>query len=84
MLFHTLAVVQAVIKRRMPSISITLAVVLVVTGGVVAGIGDMSFNVMGYTFALLSCTTQAAYLLLVEFHVSNQFLDLPGNCILLS
>ena len=55
----------------MPSTTITMAVLLVVLGGVVAGLGDLSFDPMGYTFALLSCATQAAYLLLVEFQVSS-------------
>ena len=42
---------------------------LVVAGCVVAGVGDLSFDLLGYLFAFASCMTQAAYLLLVEFQV---------------
>ena len=42
---------------------------MVVAGCVVAGVGDLTFDPAGYMFAVLSCTCQAAYLLLVEFQV---------------
>ncbi len=61
---------QAAIRRRWPDRTILLAVLMVVVGCVVAGVGDLSFQMTGYIFALLSCTAQAAYLLLVEFQVS--------------
>jgi solute carrier family 35 protein len=32
--------------------------------------GDLTFDLWGYIFALLSCTSQAAYLLMVEFQVT--------------
>ncbi|GLI68594.1 hypothetical protein VaNZ11_013064 [Volvox africanus] len=60
-------IVKAIIRKRWPRLEISLAVFLVVAGCVVAGIGDLSFDLMGYVFALMSCTMQAAYLLLVEF-----------------
>ncbi|EFJ43034.1 hypothetical protein VOLCADRAFT_66339 [Volvox carteri f. nagariensis] len=60
-------IVKAIYKKRWPRLEISLAVFLVVAGCVVAGIGDLSFDLMGYVFALMSCTMQAAYLLLVEF-----------------
>ncbi|KAG2450812.1 hypothetical protein HYH02_004647 [Chlamydomonas schloesseri] len=59
--------VKAVIRKRWPRLEISLSVLLVVAGCVVAGIGDLSFDLLGYLFALMSCTMQAAYLLLVEF-----------------
>lgn len=34
-----------------------------------AGIGDLTFDLYGYFFAIMSCLCQAAYLLLVEFQV---------------
>ncbi len=42
---------------------------LVVLGCIVAGYGDLSFNLLGYIFALCSCLAQSAYLLLVENQV---------------
>ncbi|KAG2483882.1 hypothetical protein HYH03_017276 [Edaphochlamys debaryana] len=60
-------VVKAVIRRRLPPLQISLSVLLVVAGCVVAGIGDLSFDLWGYLFALMSCLVQAGYLLLVEF-----------------
>ncbi|PNW70042.1 hypothetical protein CHLRE_17g703250v5 [Chlamydomonas reinhardtii] len=59
--------VKSIIRKRWPRLEISLSVLLVVAGCVVAGIGDLSFDMLGYLFALLSCTMQAAYLLLVEF-----------------
>ncbi|KXZ51117.1 hypothetical protein GPECTOR_14g98 [Gonium pectorale] len=60
-------IVKAIIRRRWPRPEISASVFLVVAGCVVAGIGDLAFDLMGYLFALMSCTMQAAYLLLVEF-----------------
>lgn len=62
---------QALIYKRMPKTEITASVLLVVAGCVVAGIGDLSFDPLGYLFAFASCATQAAYLLLVEFQVGR-------------
>ncbi|KAG2438204.1 hypothetical protein HXX76_005808 [Chlamydomonas incerta] len=59
--------VKSIIRKRWPRLEISLSVLLVVAGCVVAGIGDLSFDLLGYLFALMSCTMQAAYLLLVEF-----------------
>jgi solute carrier family 35 protein len=55
----------------MPPTNISLSVLLVVAGCVVAGLGDLSFDPLGYAYALLSCATQSGYLLLVEFQVSR-------------
>ena len=44
---------------------------LVVAGCIVAGIGDLTFDLYGYAYALLSCLCQAAYLLVVEFQVGG-------------
>mmetsp|Transcript_12864 Transcript_12864/g.27782 ORF Transcript_12864/g.27782 Transcript_12864/m.27782 type:complete len:379 (+) Transcript_12864:240-1376(+) len=58
---------KAVVTRRMPATQITASVLLVVLGCIVAGVGDLTFELYGYVFAFLSCLAQAAYLLLVEF-----------------
>ncbi|GLC35856.1 hypothetical protein PLESTB_000512900 [Pleodorina starrii] len=60
-------IVKSIILKRWPKLHTSLAVFLVVAGCVVAGIGDLSFDMWGYAYALLSCTMQAAYLLIVEF-----------------
>ncbi|GBG69519.1 hypothetical protein CBR_g4355 [Chara braunii] len=50
----------------LPSRPILLSVVMIVSGCIIAGTGDMSFNLMGYLMALMSCFLQTTYLLLVE------------------
>lgn len=60
-------VVKAIVKRKLPRTDIILSVVVIVGGCIIAGMGDLSFDPMGYMFALLSCLVQAGYLLLVEF-----------------
>ncbi|MEW5300120.1 MAG: hypothetical protein WDW36_003074 [Sanguina aurantia] len=49
---------------------ITMSVMMVVAGCLVAGVGDLSFDMVGYACAFASCAMQAAYLLLVEFQGS--------------
>jgi len=49
-----------------PSKEITLSVVTVVSGCIMAGFGDLSFVWSGYSAALISCALQTTYLLLVE------------------
>lgn len=57
---------KALWTRTVPARSLCLSVFLVVLGCVVAGYGDLSFNAMGYTFAIMSCVLQASYLVSVE------------------
>lgn len=49
-----------------PSKQITLSVLTVVSGCIMAGFGDLSFDLSGYSAALISCALQTSYLLLVE------------------
>lgn len=70
-LFLSAPSTQAIIRKRWPRTEVSASVLLVVAGCVVAGIGDLTFDLGGYVFALLSCTSQAAYLLLVEFQVTD-------------
>eukprot|EP00850_Spirogloea_muscicola_P010343 SM000060S19675 [mRNA] locus=s60:512391:514787:+ [translate_table: standard] len=49
-----------------PSNQIVLSVLTVVTGCILAGLGDLSFDLYGYSAALTSCALQTTYLLLVE------------------
>ena len=51
---------------RAPSRTTSATVLVTVGGCVVAGYGDLDWNLAGYANALTSCALQAAYLLLVE------------------
>lgn len=62
---------QAALHRRWPRTQVCGSVLLVVSGCIVAGFGDLGFDAPGYMYALLSCITQAAYLLVVEFQVRS-------------
>ena len=57
---------KAVMTGQLPPRQVTGAVLVVVLGCFIAGMGDFSFNLRGYIFALMSCSLQASYLLLVE------------------
>nr|XP_024379900.1 UDP-galactose/UDP-glucose transporter 7-like isoform X2 [Physcomitrium patens] len=48
------------------SIEIALSVLTVVSGCLMAGLGDLSFDFSGYSAALMSCALQSTYLILVE------------------
>eukprot|EP00462_Mataza_sp_D1_P026605 CAMPEP_0175129898 /NCGR_PEP_ID=MMETSP0087-20121206/5722_1 /TAXON_ID=136419 /ORGANISM="Unknown Unknown, Strain D1" /LENGTH=327 /DNA_ID=CAMNT_0016412087 /DNA_START=56 /DNA_END=1039 /DNA_ORIENTATION=+ len=52
--------------KQAPPWKISLAVLVTVSGTIIAGWGDVSFDLSGYTFALVSCVLQSSYLLLVE------------------
>lgn len=49
-----------------PPLQVTLSVMTVVAGCILAGLGDLSFDAMGYAMALSSCALQTTYLLMVE------------------
>ncbi|KAF5826065.1 hypothetical protein DUNSADRAFT_4992 [Dunaliella salina] len=63
----TVLVFKAFVRKQWPPVQIIASVVMVVVGCIVAGVGDLMFDLSGYVFCLLSCACQAAYLLLVEF-----------------
>ncbi|PNH07699.1 Protein MEMO1 [Tetrabaena socialis] len=52
--------------RRCPERQVVAAVVMVVGGCLVAGVGDLSFDAPGYTAALVCAALQAAYIMLAE------------------
>lgn len=52
--------------KTRPSLQISLSVVLIAVGVMVAALGDFSFDPLGYGMALASVFFQTAYLLLVE------------------
>ncbi|GIL88330.1 hypothetical protein Vretimale_15073 [Volvox reticuliferus] len=57
---------KAVMERRWPDVQTTFSVLLIVSGCMVAGAGDLSFDGQGYTLALVCAFMQAAYILLAE------------------
>lgn len=57
--------------RAVAAPQITISVMMVVAGCLIAGMGDLSFDMVGYACAFASCAMQAAYLLLVEFQVGD-------------
>ncbi|CAM6030664.1 unnamed protein product [Sphagnum balticum] len=59
-------VAKFVLGGALPSKEITLSVMTVVSGCIMAGIGDLSFEWSGYSAAFISCALQSTYLLLVE------------------
>jgi len=52
--------------KAKPSIQVSLSVILVAIGVIIAGLGDFSFDLFGYSMALTSVFFQTMYLLLVE------------------
>eukprot|EP00898_Chlorokybus_atmophyticus_P005077 jgi/Chlat1/5570/Chrsp369S05364 len=54
------------VDRKLPSRNVSLSVMVTVLGCVVAGIGDLAFDLKGYAFACMSCLLQSAYLLCVQ------------------
>ncbi len=63
---------QSLWKKKWPTPRLTASVLLVVLGCVIAGAGDLSFDVWAYSYAFSSVLTQSVYLLLVEFQVGLQ------------
>jgi len=57
---------KSILTRSVPQSQIAGAVSLIVAGCIVAGAGDLRPSPRGYCFALMSCTLQATYLILVE------------------
>lgn len=57
---------KSLMDRQLPAWQVALSVVMIVAGCVVASLGDLTFDLMGYTYALLSCLLQSCYLILVE------------------
>ncbi|XP_059658302.1 UDP-galactose/UDP-glucose transporter 7 [Cornus florida] len=52
--------------KERPSTQVTLSVLLTATGVIIAALGDFSFDLFGYSMALISVFFQTMYLVLVE------------------
>lgn len=64
----TVAVVlvgEYLVLNKTPSRWVVLSVMLMSVGVIVAGLGDVSFSLVGYSTAALSCIVQASYLIIV-------------------
>ena len=53
-------------EGKYPKREVALSVATTVLGCIVAGFGDLSFDLHGYAFAVISCLLQAAYLITVQ------------------
>jgi solute carrier family 35 protein len=65
----TTAVVLAMeyfVLHKKPSLMVIGCVMVMSVGAVVAGLGDVSFDLTGYSMAIISCIVQAAYLVTVS------------------
>ncbi|KAK3091597.1 hypothetical protein FSP39_021036 [Pinctada imbricata] len=62
----TLALLVIVLKKPVPSTQTIMSVVLLVSGCIIAGYGDLKFNWTAYTCGMLSNIFQSLYLLLVQ------------------
>lgn len=56
-------VLGVTLDRKKPGANTLTAVVVTVAGCVVAGAGDLSFDLGGYVYAMLSCLLQGGYIL---------------------
>ena len=54
-----------VIRRRLAPFPVQMAILVTTLGGLIAGIGDLSFNAAGYGLALASAGTTAAYMVTI-------------------
>jgi len=51
--------------KKTTSWQLKQSVFVIVSGAIIAGLGDLTFDLFGYCFAFLSCFAQAAYLIYV-------------------
>jgi solute carrier family 35 protein len=56
---------EYIVLKKRQSIPIVISVVFIAIGAIVAGMGDLEFSFIGYLLGMLSCISQAGYLLFV-------------------
>ncbi|KAG6557127.1 hypothetical protein Mapa_001054 [Marchantia paleacea] len=54
------------IGDAIPSRHVLFSIFLIVAGCIIASLGDLSFDLIGYSMALISCVLQTTYLIFVE------------------
>lgn len=60
-----------ILRKPLPSLAICISVGMITSGCFIAGYGDLSFDIMAYTYGLISVLSQAIYLLLVQKHADQ-------------
>lgn len=63
-------ILETTLLRKQAKPSIWLAILVMVSGGFIAGVTDLSFSAMGYTLVGICCVATALYLVLIV-RVSN-------------
>lgn len=58
-------VLEAMLLRKHARPSVWISILIMVTGGFVAGVNDMSFSLPGYVLVLICCFSTALYLILI-------------------
>lgn len=56
---------EAIFLKKQTSFELKQSVIFIVVGAVIAGAGDITFDLWAYVMAMLSCFAQAAYLIFV-------------------
>jgi len=56
---------ESIFMKKYSSTNVKKSVALIILGAVVAGLGDLSFDLLAYFLALVSCVAQTAYLIAV-------------------
>ncbi|CAG0915114.1 unnamed protein product [Notodromas monacha] len=75
---------ELVLLKKIPSIPTQLAVYIIVAGAVVAGLGDLAYDGMGYLFVLVNDVFSAAQTVLMRKNLDGNHLNKNGllfhNC----
>lgn len=54
---------EYLLLNKIPTQGVVISVLIITIGTLMAGIGDLTFDLYGYTFAVLSCIAQSSYLI---------------------
>jgi len=57
---------EYIVLHKRPNSQINLSICVIVLGVLLMGAGDLEFNLWAYLAAFFSCTTQAAFLLILK------------------
>jgi len=67
-----LALSVAFLRKRLPSVSVTVSIACITAGCIIASAGDLEFDRRAYTTGALSVLAQAGYLTLVQMHSEKE------------
>lgn len=71
-------ILEAVLLRKPARMSVCVAVLVMVMGGFIAGINDLSFNLAGYVLVAVCCMSTALYLIMIVSAGNRSKLDTFG------